>query len=546
MSDVYDPTYATSRRVKSTPPTQVDVAIVGAGLGGLVAGATLARAGLSVACFDQHYVAGGCATQFARGGPKARFNFDIGLHYIGDCGSSEGVIPSILDGLGVNVDFVPMDPEGFDTLVFPDFEFPIPADIGLYRDRLVDRFPEEKKGIDYYIQFVRQVHRVGRVMDRSGGRKSWSVVAEVMLRGRKVLKHQRQTMAEVLERVTKNPQLRGVILGQNGDYGLPPSEVSALLHVGLSVHYLRGAYYPKGGGQVLADGIAEAMEKAGGSIHLRRAVSEILVEGGKVVGVRTQPHKGESEDIRAGVVISNADLQRTMLELVDPVHMPAESRQRAQQFKMAAAIYMTCLGVRGDLRELGMTNTNYWQFDDYDMEAYYTQLRSGGAPEPRCAYITSASLKDPDSLHHAPTGHQTLEIMTVLSGEPSVWGVSGSDLDRWGYKKHEVYSAHKDRIEEALIDRAERRFPGLRDRIVFQESATPMTHSRYTWASKGTGYGIASTPDQMFEGRPGYRGPLPGLYLCGASTRAGHGIIGAMQSGLIAAKKVLSDRRSRS
>ena len=546
MSEGYDPTYATAARVKAPVPDSVDVAIVGAGIGGLVAGASLARSGLKVACFDQHYVAGGCTTQFARGGPKKRFNFDIGLHYIGDCGSNEGVIPSILEGLGVDIDFVDMDPDGFDTLVFPDFRFRIPASIDLYRERLVDLFPEEKKGIDYYIKFVRQVHTIGRAMDRSQGRRSLGVLGQVLLRGRALMKHQHDTMGQLLEHVSKNPQLRGVILGQNGDYGLPPSEVSALLHVGLSVHYLRGAYYPKGGGQIISDKVAEAMEAAGGSVHLRRAVSEIVVEAGRVVGVKTQPHKGEPKFVKAGTVISNADLQRTMLELVTRDQMPAEARKRAEQFKMAAAIYMTCMGVKGDLRDLGMTNTNYWQFDSYDMEDYYRRIRSGGAPEPRCAYITSGSLKDPDCPHHAPDGHQTLEIMTILSGRPEDWGLSGVDLDRWGYKKNEVYAAHKERIEESLVNRAEGLFPGLKDRIVFKESATPMTHARYTWATQGTGYGIAATPDQMFKGRPGYRGPLPGLYFCGASTRAGHGIIGAMQSGHIAAKKVLSDVRSQS
>jgi phytoene dehydrogenase-like protein len=69
------------------------------------------------------------------------------------------------------------------------------------------------------------------------------------------------------------------------------------------------------------------------------------------------------------------------------------------------------------------------------------------------------------------------------------------------------------------------------------ESATPVTHTRYTWAASGSGYGIAATPEQFMDRRPGYRGPVPGLYLCGASTRAGHGIVGAMMSGYQAAKR---------
>ena len=75
-------------------------------------------------------------------------------------------------------------------------------------------------------------------------------------------------------------------------------------------------------------------------------------------------------------------------------------------------------------------------------------------------------------------------------------------------------------------------------RELTRESATPVTHARFTRASGGTGYGIAATPAQFLRNRPGYRGPLPGLYLCGASTRSGHGIVGAMMSGQASARAV--------
>ena len=79
------PILHTSRRVRTPLPEQVDVAVIGCGLGGLQAAALLARAGMKVACFDSHYVAGGCATMFERGRSDQRFRFDVGLHYLGDC-----------------------------------------------------------------------------------------------------------------------------------------------------------------------------------------------------------------------------------------------------------------------------------------------------------------------------------------------------------------------------------------------------------------------------------------------------------------------------
>src|SRR4051812_7233678 len=140
-------------RIRGPIPDQVDVAIVGCGLGGLVAGANLARRGLRVALFDAHSVAGGCATHFERGPRSARYRFDVGVHYLGDCATT-GSIPRILRDVGVSLDFVPMDQDGFDTLVFPDLEMRIPASVETYRDRLVSLFPHEQRGIDKYVKLL--------------------------------------------------------------------------------------------------------------------------------------------------------------------------------------------------------------------------------------------------------------------------------------------------------------------------------------------------------------------------------------------------------
>lgn len=89
-----------------------------------------------------------------------------------------------------------------------------------------------------------------------------------------------------------------------------------------------------------------------------------------------------------------------------------------------------------------------------------------------------------------------------------------------------------------MISRVDALFPGSRENVVFCESASPMSHIRYTRASDGTGYGIAATPEQFFEHRPGYQGPIDGLFLAGANTRAGHGVLGSMLSGHRAAKRI--------
>ena len=273
---------------------------------------------------------------------------------------------------------------------------------------------------------------------------------------------------------------------------------------------------------------------------LRCGIEQILVEDGRMVGVRTAEVRGAHHEVRAPVVISNADLRMTLERLIGPEHLPASLIQRSENFEMAAAIFMTFLGVHGDMRDRGMRNCNYWVFDDTDMEEMYARV-ARGETNPRCAYITSASLKDLGTGGHAPPGVTSLEIMTVLPGNASAWGVSPEDLKSGRYRQDGAYLEKKHRVEEALIQTLDGVFPGTAADICFRESATPVTHSRYTLATGGTGYGIAATPEQFMGNRPGYRLPIQGGYLAGASTRAGHGIVGAMISGVNAAKRVARD-----
>ena len=342
----------------------------------------------------------------------------------------------------------------------------------------------------------------------------------------------------ILDNCTKNPKLRAVLTAQHGDYALAPSKVSAMLHGGLVNHYMRGAYYPKGGGQIMSDRLAESIEANGGSIHLRREVTKILIEKGRAVGLRTRSHRGEEHEVRANIVLSGADIIQTFKRLVGPDSLPSRWQKKLNGWKMARALFIMFLGVKTDLREHGMKGVNYWNYEDYDIEAFYRRMEQDKLVIPNCSYTTSASMKDPDCTTHAPAGHQTLEVMTMVQGEPHHWNVSPEEVTNWSYRHKESYLQLKEQVEEKLLSHLDQQFPGVREHIVMKESATPISHSRYTQASGGTSYGLACSPDQFMANRPGYSTPIKGLYICGVNSRAGHGVVGAMSSGHESASEI--------
>ena len=538
MSQVHNPTARTKERTKTPVPETADVIIVGAGMGGLTAGATLARRGLRVVIFDQHYVAGGCCTQFSRGAGDDRYVFDIGLHYVGDCGPG-GVIPSVLAELGVVQEWSPLDPDGYDVLVFPDFEFRMPVGLQNYRDRLVEHFPEERRGIDKWIRFCRQVDTALTVAQPRDFEVNPLVGLSILLRAPLAAIWKYRSLGKVLDSCTKNPHLRAVLCGQHGDYGMPPNETAALFHAGLINHFSTGAYYPKGGGQAIADKLADAVETAGGAICLRTGIAKIMIEGGRAVGVRTDEGKHGGREIRAPIVLSNADPTQTLMELVGAEHLPRKTVQAVQGWEHPAALFLLCLGVKDDLRARGMGASNYWTVDGYDLDALYGRGRD--ALGVHGAYITSATLKDPDTPGHAPAGVHNVEVMTLVRGEAERWSVDPAGIEERKYRRAEAYQEMKVGIEDDLVRRFDRVFPGVAEHIVFREAATPVTHTRFTRSPAGSGYGIAVTPAQFESRRVHPRGPVPGLYLCGASGRHHLGVMGAMLSGRDAARRILED-----
>jgi all-trans-retinol 13,14-reductase len=507
---------------------QHDAIVIGSGIGGLTAAAFLAKGGLRPLVLEQHFLPGGNASTFRR---KKMFDFDVGFHYIGSCGPGE-FFPTLLEQLGVadRVEFVPLNPDGFDEVHLPDLVFRMPVGWERYRQRLQETFPHEAQAIDRYVDFL--MTAAGRA--RGAGRQPLR-----QLLGKPA---SRCTLAEVFDAVEASNRLRHVLAYLCGIYNAPPSKASAATHAMVLDHYVGGAYFVRGGGRAMLEAILSAIKDGGGELRLRSKVERIIVEGGKAVGVEL----ASGEELRAPIVLSNADAKRTFLGLVGEENLSPALAQRIKGYRMALPLFIIYMAMEVDPSELGVSSPHLCLFPGYDMEEQFAACEEGRLPEKPAVFIPIASLKDPTSESIAPRGYTNLQLMSVAPARPQAWGASegpASAPTKSGYRHTRPYLAAKREMEERMLRVVEEMMPGFIRRVVWQESASPLTQERFTLSSGGTSYGLEHTLDQSMSARVPYQTELPGLWMVGANTVLGHGYLGCMMGGRTVASMILQQGR---
>jgi phytoene dehydrogenase-like protein len=503
-------------------PEAYDVVVVGSGPGGLTAAAYLAACGRRVLVLEAHDIAGGNSQVFRRHHEGMTFEFDVGLHYLGDCAEG-GIFPSMFRALGLEgrIEFTEMDPDGFDVVRLPTGTFRVPKGWEAYRDRLVEAFPDDAEGIDRCITTLRAVADESRMAFLPGATTptfdEWG----------------NRTMAELFASCAVSQECEAVLYHWGGLYGSGPSQTVVSIHALIVDHYMGGAYYPVGGGQVFAARLVQVIEALGGEVRTCTPVEEVCVSGGVVTGVRTAEGV-----IAAPVVVSNADYKRTVLELVGPQHWSDDAVRRARESVMAIGLVVAYLVVDIDLaRDRPICNEAL--FTTNDLESYYQLLEAGELPEDPFVFVAMASAKDPGNAHLCPPGYTNFQLMTLAPRGYSFWGVDDGPTHGVKYRRSEEYRDRKASVTEKLLAGGEALLGPFRDHIVHLETATPLSQERYTRSTEGTSYGLRFDPGQSGEHRPQHRTEIEGLYLVGASTFTGHGIGGAMVGGVVCAGEIV-------
>ncbi|HEB76772.1 MAG TPA: NAD(P)/FAD-dependent oxidoreductase [Nitrospirae bacterium] len=470
--------------MSNTANKDYDVIIIGAGIGGLVCGCYLAKAGMKVLIVEQHHKPGGYCTSFKRNG----FTFDAAAHSFGSYREG-GNMRRVLDALDLDkrIEIKRYDPS--DIIISPDYKITFWADTDRTVEELQQAFPEESESIRNFIRHLTTAKPIDFAVLR------------------------RKTFKDFLDRYFQNDRLKAIIsIPILGNGALPPSLISAFTGSKIFTEFLLdGGYYAGECMQALPDALAERFKELGGTLKTSCLVKKIKVRDNEVEGVVLE----KGNNVSAKYVVSNADARQTFFELLGSNVVEKDILHKIDGMVPSLSIFTLYLGIDRPPATLPKAGTNVWFLPNYNLEDLY---------------LSAKNMTD-DIEYFMMRFSPDKKTILAFANAPF------RDRKFWYDKKLKFIDTFIRKIETTLV-------PGLSTRVVYKDAATPYTLYRYTLNYKGAAYGWATFPSQLFTPELKMTTPIKGLFLTGHWTTHTQGIPGVAYLGCDAAKLILKKERT--
>jgi phytoene dehydrogenase-like protein len=524
-----------------------DAIVVGAGHNGLTAAACLARAGLRTLVLERREIVGGCCvTEEIAPGCRASTT-----SYIASMLRPEVIRELRLGEFGLRM--VPCDP-GL-QVAFPDGRV-VPW--WANRERAAAEFAKiSARDAERFLKVDDQLKRLARYLQPffmepppeidTRSLQGWGDLLRVGKRFRGIRNAEiaqlvaflTGSLGEFLDKNYETETMKTMFLANNvyGKHGGPYQPGTA---IGLLFHLLSGEQetqgfcgHVMGGMGAITQALAESGEKIGVEIRTKAAVARINSREGRVLGVTLE----DGAEIRAKIVLSNADPKRTFLQLVDTKELPSEFVEAVRGIKMAGPCAKVNMVLTEEPRFTGTrADTSRQERSLFTLvpslefaERCYDIAKFGEIPEELWLDCVVASNVD-DSL--APVGKH---IMTCF-------------VQYVPYKLREGnWDDKRELLGDSVVKKIAEYAPNVPGAIVARQVLTPLDLERTYGLTEGNIFHGDLNLEQLFFMRPvpgwsQYRTPVEGLYLCGAGAHPGGGVTGA--PGRNAARRVIKDWRS--
>lgn len=466
-----------------------DTIIVGAGIGGLVCGCYLAKAGRRVLIIEKNSYVGGCCSSFRRTG----FIFDSGAHILGSC-RKDGQVGMLLKDIGLEkkISLLRINPSDF--IVTPDFTVQIDNDAEKTIDYLSVLFPAEKDNIRKFIHFI----------TRSSFTTLFRKLRDV-------------NFADFVSSYFSNQKLRAVFKILTGYLYEKSSRLSAVAAtVMLKEVIFDGGYYPQGGMQQFSDLLGKRFKEFGGTLLTNAKVDKINIRNGRAAGVAIH-----DRIIYAHSVVSNCDVNRTFFKLVGRENLDRKRISILKTLKISASFFAAHFIIESGADMGVQRSATYWLTDTYDTDSFFERSQRKLMRHMSYLICYSSSFID-HSL--APLGKNSF---CALVGAP--------------FRNKVFWRDNKMSYAEKIMKKVITFFPQLKDCIHIKGCITPVNFYDYTLNAKGAFRGWAPILGQGSVQLISPITKIDGLFLTGhwVTQPEQGGVPMAIASGRATAKLVL-------
>ncbi|MBN2154887.1 MAG: NAD(P)/FAD-dependent oxidoreductase [Candidatus Lokiarchaeota archaeon] len=491
------------------------VAIIGAGIAGLLAGAYAAQKGYDVKVFEQWYQIGGVMAPYE---DENGYKWDLGQLLIEGLGPDEpfGMILreiGVADKVGVKRD----DREYF----FPDFKLEKPKEyqgVKWRLEKLNELFPEDAKGLEEYWRYYKKFMKIMTFvhsLEFSKGLKAFFTKIRLYFNLTPFASKQNWNASQLMESFFKSEKLRMVFISILADFFVRPSQFMGLgvfalnpepsfdkrIPAKLSWNIKQLYYYSiLGGCSNITSAIGERIQELGGEIHLNTPVTKINVEHGRVKGLTTK----DGLIYEADIVIGSGGAREIFFKLFEEGVLPEDFKKKIEDVPLMDSIFMVHLGLDPAYKiNTYLNGVCTYCYGTYDLESGIDKALSGNYHEGKDGFVIHIpSLHSPDM---APQGHTAMTIYTVAPDTLTE--------GKWQDKR--------DYYGDKLLEYAEKYLPDLRNYIIVKAIITPDDWKKRTYLDHHAFGGIA--PIMGKKGAP-HETPIEDFWFIGHQSESGGGV----------------------
>lgn len=516
-----------TRYSKKKIPNNIDVIVVGSGIGGLSVAAFLSKLNYKVLVLEQHYIAGGCCHSFDLDG----IEHETGIHYIGNISKRKEVLDLITD---TPLKWCKMGHEDnqyvYDEIIIEEKKYKFRAGTMNFIKDMMKHFPTEKLAILKYIKLIKTAAKKDLFFKLKVVQNKYIAYLLSFFLGRDYFKFCSKSAYDIIKELTSNELLISVLCGQFGDYGPTPKKASFFIHASIVNHYLEGGYYPAGGPSQIVKKIITTIEKAGGIVLVGKKVNKILIEKNKAIGVEME----NGDLIYSTKVVSSVGIYNTFQKLITNPIISNKYNNIFENIKHSTGHIYLFVKLKGNPRDLQLRSSNIWNWPNRDYDKMLSDFEKDPLNAPLPYFMGFSCMKD----YQWESKYKNISNAIILT----IGNLS--QFKKWENEKcmnrSEDYQQLKEKYAQRLLEEALfKNYPHLRDKVLSYEVATPLTSQFYLNAFNGESYGLNTNSYRYlkaFNLKP--KTSVENLYLTGQDI-CSIGFTGALMSGLITTNSIL-------